>query len=126
LGTVDGTFKPRFPRAVLLAPRSEWTDWDALHPMQLAWYVSDGKRNLRQERIQFLDQSLQLGEGVVLLRTPGHTSGNQTLLVRARDGIWGCSENGTSADNWSPHASRMPGLAPIPFTYGRGPSETYV
>jgi hypothetical protein len=111
LGTVDGTFKPRFPRAVLLAPRSEWIDWDALHPMQLAWYIRDGKRNLRQERIQFLDGSLHLGDGVVLLRTPGHTSGNQTLLVRTRDGIWGCSENGTSADNWSPHASRMPGLA---------------
>jgi hypothetical protein len=111
LGTVDGTFKPRFPRAVLLAPRSEWIDWDALHPMQLAWYIRDGKRNLRQERIQFLDGSQHLGDGVVLLRTPGHTSGNQTLLLRTRDGIWGCSENGTSADNWSPHASRMPGLA---------------
>jgi hypothetical protein len=111
LGTVDGTFKPRFPRAVLLAPRSEWIDWDALHPMQLAWYIRDGKRNLRPERIQFLDGSLHLGDGVVLLRTPGHTSGNQTLLVRTRDGIWGCSENGTSADNWSPHVSRMPGVA---------------
>jgi hypothetical protein len=110
-GTVDGTFKPRFPRAVLLAPRSEWLDWDALHPMQLAWYIRDGKRDLLEERIQFLDGSLKLGDGVMLLSTPGHTSGNQTLLVRTRDGIWGCSENGTSADNWSPSSSRMPGVA---------------
>jgi hypothetical protein len=111
LGTVDGALMPRFPRAVLLAPRSEWSDWDALHPMQRAWYVRDGKLNVRQDRIRFLDESLHLGDGVVLLRTPGHTSGNQTLLVRAHDGIWGCSENGTSSDNWSPHASRLSGVA---------------
>jgi hypothetical protein len=111
LGTADGSVRPRFPRAVLLAPRSEWIDWDALHPMQRAWYVREGKRDLCEERVRLFDGSLHLGDGVVLLRTPGHTSGNQTLLVRTSDGIWGCSENGTSCDNWSPHASRMPGLA---------------
>ena len=36
-----------FPRALLLAPRAEWDDWDDLHPMQQAWFVRDGKRASR-------------------------------------------------------------------------------
>jgi hypothetical protein len=47
---------------------------------------------------------------MLLLRTPGHTTGNQTLFVNGDDGVFGCSENGTSADNWSPHRSRLPGM----------------
>ncbi len=111
LGTTDGAMPPRFANATLLAPRTEWTDWDDLHPMQRAWYVRDGKRGVRQDRVRLLDGSLHLGDGVVLARTPGHTSGNQTLFLRTATGVWGCSENGTSADNWSPHASAIPGVA---------------
>ena len=51
-----------------------------------------------------------LGDGVMLLRTPGHTSGNQTLFLNTDSGVWGVSENGTCADNWSPMDSRIPGL----------------
>jgi len=51
-----------------------------------------------------------LGDGVMLLRTPGHTSGNQTLFLSTDSGVWGVSENGTCADNWSPMDSRIPGL----------------
>jgi hypothetical protein len=118
VGTRDGAHAPRFPRAQLLAPRQEWTDWDTLHPMQRAWYVGGGKRDLLLDRVRFVDESLHLGDGVLLLRTPGHTSGNQTLFVRTRDGIWGCSENGTSSDNWSPLESRIPGVARFARKYG--------
>jgi hypothetical protein len=117
LGTVDGTTQGRFSRSVLLAPRTEWEDWDCLHPMQRAWYVADGKRGVDPGRIRFLEGSTSLGEGVALLATPGHTSGNQTLLVRTAGGIWGCSENGTCADNWSPRASRIPGLGAFARKY---------
>jgi hypothetical protein len=118
LGTRDGVHAPRFPRARLLAPRREWIDWETLHPMQRAWYVADGKRDLLLDRVRLIDESLHLGDGVLLLRTPGHTSGNQTLFLRTRDGIWGCSENGTSCDNWSPLASRIPGVARFARKYG--------
>jgi hypothetical protein len=47
----------------------------------------------------------------MLLRTPGHTSGNQTLFMNTEQGVWGISENGTCADNWSPHDSKIPGVA---------------
>jgi hypothetical protein len=111
LGTVDGRHAARFPRAKLLAPKNEWEDWDDLHPMQRAWYVADGKRNVRIERVALTDGDHELGDGVMLLRTPGHTSGNQTLFFNTSDGVWGTSENGTCADNWSPLESKIPGLA---------------
>ena len=110
LGTLDGAHAPRFPNAKLLAPRLEWEEWDDLHPIQRAWYVADGKRGVRTENVIFTDGDLALGDGVMLLRTPGHTSGNQTLFVATSSGIWGVSENGTSADNWSPLESKIRGL----------------
>ena len=113
LGTTDGEYAARFPNAKLLAPRAEWDDWDDLHPMQRAWFVADGKRRVRTENVVLTDGDLQLGDGVLLLSTPGHTSGNQTLFVNTSDGVWGCSENGTAADNWSPLESRIKGLAAL-------------
>jgi len=102
-----------FPRAVLLAPRCEWEDWDDLHPTQQAWFVRDGKRGIPASRVVLTHSDLQLGEGCLLLRTPGHTSGNQTLFCHADRGVFGCSENGCSVDNWAPHHSRIPGLTEV-------------
>jgi glyoxylase-like metal-dependent hydrolase (beta-lactamase superfamily II) len=109
LGT-EGT-APRFPNATLLAPRAEWDDWDDLHPMQRMWFVRDGKRGVLRDRVALLDRDLRLGDGVLLVRTPGHTSGNQTLFVNTQSGVWGISENGTSADNWSPLESKISGVS---------------
>lgn len=108
LGT--SSTRARFPNAYLLAPRVEWDDWDQLPMLQRAWFVPDGKRGVPQDRVVFTDSDLTLGEGALLLRTPGHTTGNQTLFVHGDDGVFGCSENGTCADNWSPRASRIPGV----------------
>jgi hypothetical protein len=101
---------PLYPRALLLAPRKEWEDWDDLHPMQQPWFIRDGKRGVPSERVVLTDADLWLGPGALLLRTPGHTSGNQTLVVRTESGVFGCSENGISVDNWAPHESSIPGL----------------
>jgi len=111
LGTEDGLRTARFPNAKLLAPRSEWEDWDDLHPMQKAWFVRDGKMGVRMNDVILTDGDYVLGDGVMLLRTPGHTSGNQTLFLNTESGVWGISENGTCADNWSPLESRIKGLA---------------
>lgn len=105
LGT--STTPARFPNALLLAPRAEWDDWDDLPMMQRAWFVVDGKKDVPRERVVLTDHDLSVGEGTVLLGTPGHTRGNQTLFVHTDRGVYGCSENGTSADNWAPRASKM-------------------
>ncbi|MEZ4409226.1 MAG: hypothetical protein R3A52_22570 [Polyangiales bacterium] len=111
LGTEDGRTTARFPNATLLASRREWDDWADLHPMQRAWYVADGREGVSTERVHFVERDLELGDGVMLLRTPGHTSGNQTLFVKTDRGVWGVSENGTCADAWSPSSSRVAGVA---------------
>lgn len=106
----SGSLTARFPNAILLAPRVEWNDWDDLPMMQRAWFVPDGKRGVPLAKVVFTDADLSLGEGALLLRTPGHTTGNQTLFVKTARGVFGSSENGTSADNWAPHHSRLPGV----------------
>ncbi len=118
LGTTDGTHRPRFPHATLLAPKNEWDDWDDLHPLQQAFFVRDGKRGVRTEKVLFLHGDVALGDGVMLLRSPGHTSGNQTLFLNSDNGVWGISENGTCADSWSPVESRMPGLSGVAKHHG--------
>jgi glyoxylase-like metal-dependent hydrolase (beta-lactamase superfamily II) len=100
----------RFPNALLLAPRNEWQEWDGLHPMQRPWFIAEGRQGVAPERVVLFDGDLSLGDGCLLLRTPGHTCGNQTLFVHGDEGVFGCSENGTSADNWSPHASSILGM----------------
>jgi hypothetical protein len=111
LGTLDGARKPRFPNATLLAPKVEWDDWDDLHPLQRTWFIADGRRGVKTDKVALTAGDLQLGDGVMLLRTPGHTSGNQTLFVHIDSGVWGTSENGTCADCWSPFDSEIPGIA---------------
>lgn len=107
----------RFPNALLLAPRTEWDDWDDLHPLQRKWFVADGKRGVPTDRVVLYDADLALGSSALLLRTPGHTSGNQTLFVHGARGVFGCSENGCSADSWSPRASRIPGVRRLARKY---------
>ncbi|HZF55595.1 MAG TPA: hypothetical protein VE093_43575 [Polyangiaceae bacterium] len=101
----------RFPRAKLLAQRREWDQWDDLHPIHQAFAVPDAKRDVDRSCVALLDADLRLGDGVMLVRTPGHTAGNQTLFFKTDTGVWGISENGICADNWSPRASRIPGVA---------------
>ena len=108
LGT--DTTSGRFPNALLLAPRREWEHWDSLHPMQRAWFVAEGKQGIPTDKVILTDHDLAIAGGALLLQTPGHTVGNQTLFVHGGDGVFGCSENGCSADNWSPRASSIPGM----------------
>lgn len=107
----------QFPRAKLLAPRCEWEDWHRLHPMQAAWFVPDGRDGVDESKVVLTEADLSLGDGVALVRTPGHTSGNQTLFVATEHGIWGCSENATSVDSYAPLDSRIAGLARHARTY---------
>ncbi len=111
LGLEGGVRRPLFPNATLLAPEREWQDWDDLHPMQRAWFIRDGKRGVPAAKVALTNRDLSLGDGVMLLRTPGHTSGNQTLFLNTDNGVWGVSENGVAADNWSPVESKIRGLA---------------
>jgi hypothetical protein len=102
--------EPFFPNARFLCHRREVDTFKVPHPLQWAWYVPGGMDHVIEDRLVLLDGDVELGVGVALMSTPGHTDGNQSLVLNTPDGIWVSSENGVCADNWHPHLSRIPGL----------------
>jgi hypothetical protein len=111
--------KPLFPNAKLLTQRKEWDTFASLHPMQWAWYVEDGIKGVNDDNVVLLDGDVELGKGVALVWTPGHTDGNHSLCINTDDGVWVSSENGVCADNWHPHLSKIPGVRKNAEFFGR-------
>lgn len=110
---VEGEPQPRpalFPHARFLCQRREVDTLASPHPMQRAWYVPGGMDHVIDDELVLMDGDVELGTGVALVSTPGHTDGNQSLALNTPDGIWVTSENGVAADNWHPHLSKIPGV----------------
>jgi glyoxylase-like metal-dependent hydrolase (beta-lactamase superfamily II) len=108
LGTHGG--RGYFPNAKLLVMRREWDAAQGLLPPQRDWYCPDGIAGVDPERIVLLDSDVMVGRGLALVRTPGHTMGNHSIVTRAGDGIYVTSENGIAPDSYAPLESRIPGL----------------
>jgi len=125
LGTtepIDGETAPRaplFPNAKLISQRKEWDTFASIHPMQWAWYVGDGLKDLRTDDVVLIEGDVELGKGVALVWTPGHTDGNHSLVINSPDGVWVSSENGVAADSWHPHLSKIPGVRRTAEFFGR-------
>ena len=117
LGT--STSEPLFPNATFLCQARELDTLRSIHPMQHAWYVGVDLADVRLDSVRELDGDVLLGEGVALLRTPGHTDGNQSLVLRTETGVWVSSENGVALDNWHPDLSKIPGLKAYAREMGR-------
>ncbi len=110
---------PIFSRAKLLAQTREVATFEALHPMQWAWYVEGGMDGVDPGSVITFDGDIELGVGVTLMWTPGHTDGNHSLVVNTPDGVWVSSENGVAGDNWQPELSKIPGVKGYSKRYGR-------
>ena len=102
--------EPFFPNAKFLFQRKEVDTFKSVHPMQWAWYVPGGMDGVIDDNLVLLDGDVELGKGVALLHTPGHTDGNHSLVLNTPDGVWVSSENGVCADSWHPHQSKIPGV----------------
>lgn len=111
--------EPLFPNAKLLVHRKELGTFESLHPMQWAWYVHDGMDGVDENRLEVFDGDVELGVGISLLWTPGHTDGNHSLCVNTPDGVWISSENGMAADSWQPELSKIPGVKQQARFWGR-------
>lgn len=101
---------PHFPNAKLLVQRKEVGTLDSVHPMQWYWYVEGALEGIPEDRLVLLDGDVELGSGVSIVWTPGHTDGNHSLVLNTPDGVWVSSENGVAIDNWQPELSRIPGV----------------
>jgi hypothetical protein len=114
-----GPLAALFPNAKLLTQRREWDTFRSLHPMQWAWYVEDGIKGVPEENVVLLESDVELGRGVALIWTPGHTDGNHSLCINTPEGVWVSSENGVSSDSWHPHLSKIPGVRKFAEFFGR-------
>jgi hypothetical protein len=99
------------PRARLLVMRAELERFARLHPLERDWYLPDALAGIPEDRIVILDRDVLLGDGVALIRTPGHTLGNHTIVLHTDRGLWTISENGIAADAYTPEKSAIAGLA---------------
>lgn len=110
---INGEAAPRaplFPNAKFLFQRKEVDTFRSVHPMQWAWYVPGGMDGVIEDNLVLLDGDVELGRGVALVLTPGHTDGNHSLVINTDDGVWVSSENGVCADSWQPSQSKIPGV----------------
>src|SRR6185437_12977784 len=118
-GIGDGSPIPAaFPRAKLLVWRPELDIFRALHPLQRTWYIAGALQGVPPERIVACEGDVLLGRGAALVRTPGHTVGNWSLVLSTDNGVWAVSENGIACDSYAPEASRIPGLRRHARRYG--------
>ena len=101
---------PLFPNAKLLVTRQEWQSAHAPLPLDAQWYCPDGVRGVPEDRVVFLDHDVMVGPSVALVRTPGHTEGNHSIVVHTPDGLFVTSENGVAADSYAPLKSKVPGV----------------
>ena len=105
LGTKDKA--AYFPNAKLLVHEQEWLSTTSLLPVQADWYCPNGIEGVNPDKVIKFTGSIQLGEGVALVHTPGHTEGNHSLVARVPDGIRVTSENGVGADAYAPINSKV-------------------
>ncbi len=126
LGTtepIDGEPAPRpplFPNAKLIAQRREWDTFASLHPMQWAWYVADGIKDLITDNVVLVDGDVELGHGVRAGLRPRVTPTATTRSASTPPtGVWVSSENGVAADSWHPHLSKIPGVRRTAEFFGR-------
>ena len=119
---INGESSPRQPLfgdAKMLVHSRELATLQSLHPMQWAWYVEGGLGGIDPDKFVTFDGDVELGPGIALLWTPGHTDGNHSLVINTPDGVWVSSENGISLDNWQPERSKIPGVRRYHEMFGR-------
>lgn len=100
-----------FPNAKLLVTREEWESAKSLIPWQSQWFCPGGIDGVADDKLVFFEGDIFLGEGVAMVRTPGHTVGNHSIVAHTEGGIFVTSENGISLDAYAPLHSTVPGVA---------------
>jgi glyoxylase-like metal-dependent hydrolase (beta-lactamase superfamily II) len=106
------------PNAKLLAQRAELDTFTSVHPLQFEWYIPECLTGVAADRIVALDGDYLLGGGFAIVRTPGHTIGNHTLVIVTDKGAWTISENGICVDAYAPGASEIRGVSRFARDYG--------
>ena len=107
---VRGLLGGFLPNAKLLAQRAELETFGRIHPLQNEWYIPECLAGIPADKIVALDGDY-LMNGFAIVRTPGHTIGNHSLVLVTDRGAWTISENGIAIDAYAPGTSRIRGVA---------------
>ena len=111
LGYPDRPVPALFPNARMLVQRDELEHVRDVHPFQARFHQSDTYGGVREDALLPIEGDVLVAPGLAFLRTPGHTFGNQTLVVNTGRGIFTSSENGIAVECYAPERSRLPGLS---------------
>lgn len=112
LGFHDSPVPAAFPNARLIVQRDELAHVKDVHPFQARFHQPETYADLDESRLLVVDGSVLVGPGVALLRTPGHTLGNHSIVVNTPDrGIVTSSENGVAVECYAPLHSKISGVA---------------
>jgi hypothetical protein len=110
LGYADRPVPATFPNARLIVQRDELEHVKDVHPFQARFHQSWTYSDIDEDKLLITEGDVLLGPGIALLRTPGHTLGNHTLVVNTERGIFTSSENGVAVECYAPEHSRIPGI----------------
>jgi hypothetical protein len=111
LGYPDRPVPALFPNARLIVQGPELEHVRDVHPFQARFHQSDTYGRIREDRLLRIEGDALIGPGLALLRTPGHTFGNHTVVVNTERGILTSSENGIAVECYTPEHSKLPGVA---------------
>ncbi|WP_156024811.1 hypothetical protein [Smaragdicoccus niigatensis] len=107
----DFPVEAAFPNARLVVQRHELVAMRDLHPIQRPWYQPETFVDINPDRLLVIDGDRLLGPGVAIVRTPGHATGNQTLVLNTDSGVWALSENVIATECLTPELSKIPGVS---------------
>lgn len=119
LGYPSSPVPGTFPNAKMIVQRVELEHVRDPHPFQQRFHQSWTYADIDESKLLVIDGSVLVAPGLALLRTPGHTLGNHTIVMNAPGrGILTSSENGVSVESYSPLHSKLPGVASFAKTWG--------
>jgi glyoxylase-like metal-dependent hydrolase (beta-lactamase superfamily II) len=119
LGYHDSPVPPAFPNARLIVQRIELEHVKDAHPFQARFHQPWTYADVDESRLLVIDGSVLVAPGLALLRTPGHTLGNHTIVLNAPGrGVMTSSENGVSVESYAPRYSKIPGVADFAKRWG--------
>lgn len=110
LGYADSPVPALFPNARMILQPDELEHVRDVHPFQARFHQSGTYGTVRREALLPVEGDVLVAPGLAFLRTPGHTFGNQTLVVNTARGIFTSSENGIAVECYAPERSRLPGV----------------
>ncbi len=119
LGYADAPVPATFPNAQLIVQRVELAHVRDVHPFQQRFHQSWTYDDIDPAKLLVIDGSVLVAPGLALLRTPGHTLGNQTIVMNVPGrGVMTSSENGVAVECYAPRYSTLPGVADFARRWG--------